>query len=148
VGLCLPAVLRAPGMGEAHAARNIGVRVMFLPELSKFGQCVHKIVLHESRAERLSCQNHWGHIPSKTVVIRGGTSRVGCPRILVRDANAPHDAGLVYIVPWNRMSFAALRRAFTRLPHAKCGWFWEAWRGAPKRGIRNSITRCLVVRLA
>jgi len=47
--------------GTTWQARNNGVRVMFLPEkYPEFGQCVHKIVLHESRPERLFLQNHWG----------------------------------------------------------------------------------------
>src|SRR5260221_8720447 len=47
-------VYRTEDGGTTWQARNNGVRVLFLPEkYPEFGQCVHKIVLHESRPERL-----------------------------------------------------------------------------------------------
>ncbi|MGH9742084.1 MAG: protein kinase domain-containing protein, partial [Candidatus Acidiferrum sp.] len=54
-------VYRSGDEGKSWQARNCGVRVVFLPEkYPEFGQCVHKIVLHPSRPERLFLQNHWG----------------------------------------------------------------------------------------
>ena len=77
-------VYRTEDGGTTWLARNNGVRVVFLPEkYPEFGQCVHKIALHESRPERLFLQNHWGYTVPITGVILGRISRVGCPRILV-----------------------------------------------------------------
>ncbi|MEZ5316423.1 MAG: hypothetical protein R2752_03375 [Vicinamibacterales bacterium] len=49
--------------GLTWQARNGGVRAQFLPEgqrYPEFGQCVHKMVTHPSRPDRLFLQNHWG----------------------------------------------------------------------------------------
>ena len=47
--------------GCTWQARNRGIRVVHTPEkYPEFGQCVHKIVMHPSRPERLFLQNHWG----------------------------------------------------------------------------------------
>ena len=51
-------VYRAEDGGATWQARNNGVRVLFLPKkYPELGQCVDKIVLHESRPERLFLQN-------------------------------------------------------------------------------------------
>jgi hypothetical protein len=47
--------------GVSWRAANRGVRVVFMPEkYPEFGQCIHKIVMHPTRPERLFLQNHWG----------------------------------------------------------------------------------------
>jgi photosystem II stability/assembly factor-like uncharacterized protein len=47
--------------GKSWKPRNNGVRAVFLPnKYPEFGQCVHKVVHHRSRPERLFLQNHWG----------------------------------------------------------------------------------------
>ncbi len=49
--------------GASWAPRNDGIRAEFLPEgrqYPEFGQCVHKVDRHPSRAERLFLQNHGG----------------------------------------------------------------------------------------
>src|SRR5260370_23437066 len=61
VGVSAGGVYRTEDGGTTWQARNNGVRVMFLPEkYPEFGQCVHKIVLHESRPERLFLQKPRG----------------------------------------------------------------------------------------
>ena len=59
---CRPAASTAPTTaGESWRPRNIGVRAEFLPDkYPEFGQCVHKVVHHPARPERLFLQNHWG----------------------------------------------------------------------------------------
>ncbi|HEX3156126.1 MAG TPA: exo-alpha-sialidase, partial [Candidatus Angelobacter sp.] len=47
--------------GATWQARNNGVRAEFMPDkYPEFGQCVHKVVQHRGRPERLFLQNHWG----------------------------------------------------------------------------------------
>ena len=48
--------------GRTWQARNRGIRVVHMPEkYPEFdGQCVHKVVMHPARPERLFLQNHWG----------------------------------------------------------------------------------------
>ena len=56
-------VYRSDDGGKSWRARNVGVRAQFMPEehrYPEFGQCVHKVVHHPSRPERLFLQNHWG----------------------------------------------------------------------------------------
>jgi photosystem II stability/assembly factor-like uncharacterized protein len=54
-------VYRTEDGGETWRARNSGVRAEFMPDkYPEFGQCVHKVVHHPSRPERLFLQNHWG----------------------------------------------------------------------------------------
>lgn len=54
-------VYRTDDGGRSWRARNHGVRAEFLPDKHpEFGQCVHKVVNHPSRPERLYLQNHWG----------------------------------------------------------------------------------------
>jgi hypothetical protein len=54
-------VYRTDDGGKSWNARNVGVRVDFGPEkFPEFGQCVHKVVQHPSRPERLYLQNHGG----------------------------------------------------------------------------------------
>ena len=54
-------VYRTDDGGATWSPRNRGVRAEFLPDKHpEFGQCVHKVVHHPSRPERLFLQNHWG----------------------------------------------------------------------------------------
>jgi photosystem II stability/assembly factor-like uncharacterized protein len=52
---------RSDDDGESWEPINRGVRADFLPEpRPAFGQCVHKLLLHPARADRLYQQNHCG----------------------------------------------------------------------------------------
>jgi photosystem II stability/assembly factor-like uncharacterized protein len=54
-------VYRTDDGGATWEVRNKGVRAQFLPDPHpEFGQCVHKIVSHPDRPERLFLQNHGG----------------------------------------------------------------------------------------
>ncbi len=53
-------VYRTDDGGLTWRAKNRGVRAVFMPDkYPEFGQCVHKIVMHPSRPERIFLQNHW-----------------------------------------------------------------------------------------
>jgi photosystem II stability/assembly factor-like uncharacterized protein len=87
--------------GQTWQARNEGVRAEFLPEkYPEFGQCVHKIVQHPARPERLFLQNHWGLYRSED----GGNSWKDIANGVPSDfgfcmAIHPHDPETVYNVP-------------------------------------------------
>ena len=61
VAMSTGGVYRTDDGGKSWRARNQGVRAEFMPnKYPEFGQCVHKVVHHPSRPERLFLQNHWG----------------------------------------------------------------------------------------
>ena len=54
-------VYRTSDGGRTWTAQNRGIRAMFMPNKNpEFGQCIHKVVMHPARPERLFLQNHWG----------------------------------------------------------------------------------------
>jgi photosystem II stability/assembly factor-like uncharacterized protein len=118
-GLCLHTILPAEGQGPLYVAISTagvyrtddggrswrtahkGVRADFLPDkYPEFGQCVHKVVRHSSRPERLFLQNHWGLYRTDdggdqwTDIANGVPSDFGFAM-----AVHPHKPETVYIVP-------------------------------------------------
>ena len=138
-------VYRTEDRGATWQARNHGVRVVFLPEkYPEFGQCVHKIVLHESRPERLFLQNHWGLYRSDN---RGDTWQDianGVPwdfgfAMLMH----PHDADCVYIVPVESEEFRCAPEGHLRVYRTRnAGASWQALdRGLPQKGAYETVLR-------
>jgi photosystem II stability/assembly factor-like uncharacterized protein len=61
VAMSTGGVYRTEDGGKSWRARNVGVRAEFQPDkYPEFGQCVHKVVHHPSKPERLFMQNHGG----------------------------------------------------------------------------------------
>ena len=138
-------VYRTEDGGATWQARNNGVRVVFLPEkYPEFGQCVHKIVLHESRPERLFLQNHWGLYRSDNRgdswqdIARGVPSDFGFAMIV-----HPHDADCVYIVPVESEEFRCTPEGHLRVYRTRnAGGSWEALsRGLPQKGAYETVLR-------
>ena len=138
-------VYRTEDGGKSWAPRNQGVRAEFLPEkYPEFGQCVHKVVHHPSRPERLFLQNHWGLYRSDDWgetwqdVANGVPSDFGFGM-----AMHPRDSETVYIVPleadvarWT--PDARLRVYRTR----NGGGSWEAMsEGLPQEGAYETVLR-------
>jgi photosystem II stability/assembly factor-like uncharacterized protein len=103
VAMSTGGVYRSDDGGKSWRARNVGVRAQFLPEehrYPEFGQCVHKVVHHPSRPERLFLQNHWGLYRSDDWgdswqdIANGVPSDFGFAMQM-----HPHDPDTVYIVP-------------------------------------------------
>jgi len=118
---------------------------MFMPErYPEFGQCVHKIVMHASRPERLFLQNHWGLYRSDNRgdswqdIARGVPSDFGFAMLM-----HPHDADCVYILPVESDEFRCAPDGHLRVYRTRnAGASWEALeRGLPQRGAYETVLR-------
>jgi hypothetical protein len=110
----------------------------------EFGQCVHKIVLHESRPERLFLQNHWGLYRSDNRgdswqdIARGVPSDFGFAMVM-----HPHDPDCVYILPVESDEFRCTPEGHLRVYRTRnAGGSWEAQeRGLPQKGAYETVLR-------
>jgi photosystem II stability/assembly factor-like uncharacterized protein len=104
VGISAAGVFRSDDGGESWSTANAGTAADFLPDAyPEVGQCVHKVLVHPARPERLWQQNHCGVYRSDD---RGATwerldgnglpSDFGFP--LVVDPNDPDRAFVIPLV--------------------------------------------------
>jgi serine/threonine protein kinase len=138
-------VYRTDDAGKTWHARNRGVRVVHLPEkYPEFGQCVHKIVMHPAKPERLYLQNHWGLYRSDDSaanwqdIANGVPSDFGFAMIV-----HPHDPDTVFIVPIESDEFRCTPEGRLRVYRTRnAGASWEALtRGLPQKGAYETILR-------
>jgi hypothetical protein len=131
--------------GRTWTPRNKGVRAEFLPDKHpEFGQCVHKIVHHPTRPERLFLQNHWGLYRSDdwaqswTDVANGVPSDFGFAM-----AMHPHDPDTVYIVPLESDGFRCTPEAKLRVYRTRdAGASWKPLsKGLPQKGAYETVLR-------
>src|SRR5215467_4344073 len=131
--------------GATWQARNQGVRAEFMPEkYPEFGQCVHKIVQHPSRPERLFLQNHWGLYRSDD----GGNSWKDIANGVPSDfgfcmAIHPHDPETVYIVPIESDEYRCTPEGKLRVYRTRnAGKNWEPLtRGLPQKNALETVLR-------
>ncbi len=131
--------------GKSWRPRNQGVRAVFLPnKYPEFGQCVHKVVHHPSRPERLFLQNHWGLYRSDDWgeswhdVANGVPSDFGFAMQM-----HPHDPDTVYIVPLQSDEFRVVPEAKLRVYRTQdAGKSWEPLaQGLPQTNAYESVLR-------
>jgi photosystem II stability/assembly factor-like uncharacterized protein len=163
-GLCLHTIVRDPGNadrmwvavssagvyrttdgGRSWTARNKGIRAEFMPEkYPEFGQCVHKVVQHPSRAGRLFAQNHWGLYRSDDAgdswqdIARGVPSDFGFAMTI-----HPHEPDTVYIIPIKSDQVRVSPEGKLRVYRTRNGGrSWEALtRGLPQRHAYDIVLR-------
>jgi photosystem II stability/assembly factor-like uncharacterized protein len=145
VAISTGGVYRSDDGGATWQARNRGIRTPFLPtKFPEFGQCVHKMVRHPSKPDRLFLQHHWGVYRSDD---RGDTwKNVG--RALPSDFGFamgihPRDPDTVYVLPLTSDGFRCapggkLRVYVTR----NAGKTWKPLsKGLPQKGAFETVLR-------
>jgi serine/threonine protein kinase len=145
VGISAGGVYRTEDSGRTWQARNRGIRVTFLPErFPEFGQCVHKIVRHPNRPERLFLQNHWGLYRSDDGADTWQDIAHGLPSDFgFAMATHPFDPDCVYIVPMESDEFRCTPEGRLRVYRTRsAGASWEALtRGLPQQGAYETVLR-------
>jgi photosystem II stability/assembly factor-like uncharacterized protein len=145
VAMSTGGVYRTDDGGTSWRARNVGVRAQFLPnKYPEFGQCVHKVVHHPARPERLFLQNHWGLYRSDdwgdswTDVAHGVPSDFGFTMQM-----HPHDPDTVFIVPLQSDEFRCTPEAKLRVYRTRnAGESWEPLtQGLPQKDAYETVIR-------
>lgn len=138
-------VYRTNDAGRTWTAQNRGIRVTFMPsKYPEFGQCVHKIVLHPARPERLFLQNHWGLYRSDdssdnwTDIANGVPSDFGFAMVM-----HPRNPDCVYIVPVESDQFRCACDGRLRVYRTRnAGASWEPLaRGLPQKQAYETVLR-------
>ena len=131
--------------GQSWRARNVGVRAQFLPDkYPEFGQCVHKVVHHPSRPERLFLQNHWGLYRSDDWgdtwhdIANGVPSDFGFAMEV-----HPQEPDTVYIVPLESDEFRVVPEARLRVYRTRdAGESWQPLGdGLPQQDAYETVLR-------
>jgi serine/threonine protein kinase len=145
VAISAGGVYRTDDGGRTWEARNRGIRVTFMPErFPEFGQCVHKIVRHPDRPERLFLQNHWGVYRSDDGAETWNDIAHGLPSDFgFAMATHPHDPDCVYIVPVESDEFRCTPEGRLRVYRTRnAGASWEPLtRGLPQQSAYETVLR-------
>ena len=145
VAISAGGVYRTDDGGINWTPQNRGVRAMFMPNrYPEFGQCVHKIVMHPDRPERLFLQNHWGlyrsddHGENWIDIANGVPSDFGFAMVM-----HPRNPDCVYIVPVESDEFRCTCDGRLRIYRTRnAGASWEALgRGLPQKGAHETVLR-------
>jgi photosystem II stability/assembly factor-like uncharacterized protein len=145
VGISAGGVYRTDDGGSTWKATNRGIRVVYQPErYPEFGQCVHKMVLHPSRPERLFLQNHWGLYRSDDAAENWVDIADGVPSDFgFAMSMHPADPDCVYVLPVESDEFRCTPEGRLRVYRTRnAGGSWEALsRGLPQKGAYETVLR-------
>jgi photosystem II stability/assembly factor-like uncharacterized protein len=147
VAISTGGVYRTDDGGQTWNPRNVGVRAQFLPpeqRYPEFGQCVHKIVSHPTKPDRLFLQNHWGLYrtddagDSWTDIANGVPSDFG-----FAIESDPGDANTAYIIPLESDEFRCTPEAKLRVYRTRnAGDSWEPLtNGLPQENAFETVLR-------
>ncbi len=145
VAMSTGGVYRTDDGGRTWQARNRGIRAEFLPDkYPEFGQCVHKVVRHPARPERLFLQNHWGLYRSDNAaeswedIANGVPSDFGFAMVM-----HPHNPDAVYILPIESDEFRCTPEGKLRVYRTRnAGASWEPLtHGLPQKGAFETVVR-------
>src|SRR5215469_14567397 len=145
VAISAGGVYRTDDGGATWQARNRGICVRHEPNrFPEFGQCVHKVVLHPSRPERLFLQHHWGiyrsndHGDSWQSISNGVPSDFGFAMLA-----HPRDPDCVYVLPIESDEFRCTPDGRLRVYRTRnAGSSWEPLsKGLPQKGAYETVLR-------
>jgi photosystem II stability/assembly factor-like uncharacterized protein len=138
-------VYRTEDGGASWRALNRGVRADFQPQrYPEAGQCVHKLLLHPLRPERLYQQNHCGVYRSDDCGENWIEISAGLPSDFgYALAIDPHDPDGLYVIPEESSHMRATVGGMLRVFHSRDGG--QTWRpltsGLPQENAYVSILR-------
>ncbi len=138
-------VYRTEDGGRTWSAQNRGIRATFMPDkYPEFGQCVHKMVIHPARPERIFLQNHWGLYRSDNRaenwmdIANGVPSDFGFAVVM-----HPRNPDCVYIIPVESDEFRCACDGRLRVYRTRNGGAsWEPLvRGLPQKRAYETVLR-------
>jgi photosystem II stability/assembly factor-like uncharacterized protein len=145
VAVSAAGVYRSDDAGRSWHTSHAGVRAQFLPDPHpEFGQCVHKVVRHDSRPERLFLQNHWGLYRSDDGGRRWSDVAHGVPSDFgFCMAVHPHRPDCVYIVPLEADTYRCTPGGRLRVYRTtNAGRTWRALtKGLPQKDAHETVLR-------
>jgi hypothetical protein len=145
VAISAAGVYRTDDGGRTWRTAHRGVRADFLPDKHPdFGQCVHKVVHHPMRPERLFLQNHFGLYRSDDAgdswqdIAKGVPSDFGFAMAI-----HPHEPDTVYIVPQEADRYRWTPEGKLRVYRTRNGGrSWQALtRGLPQEDAYETVLR-------